>query len=430
MNMLNEKINAYFEKIDQLGWDPGLKSMKELLRRLGNPQDEFPVIHIAGTNGKGSTLAFLSSILQSAGLTVGKFNSPELIRRNELISINDREITDPEMELLLQKIEKASGEMVKEGYRHPTSFEVMAALAFLHFSSSVDLALIETGMGGRLDATNVVTRPILCLVSPIGLDHQAFLGNTIAAIAKEKAGIFRFSVPIVSAPQAPEAKAVLLAEAKALSAEMKWIDPSEIEIKECTNELRFSLKGQDFHSKMLGNHQAINAAVAIEAARILRKQGWAVTEADLQRGIQDTRWPGRFEILRENPLVVLDGAHNAQGMNALNQTRKQFFQGAYQAVVGVLGDKAMGPGFFEILNDADEIWTATPGSPRALPATQLTERLGEMGLKSSPKEEIDELVESILDLQKSCLIFGSLYLIGPLRDALIRRLKDDKRIDR
>lgn len=430
MNMLNEKINAYFEKVDQLGWDPGLKSMKELLRRLGNPQEEFPVIHIAGTNGKGSTLAYLSSILQSAGFTVGKFNSPELIRRNELISINGEEIADPEMEQLLQKIETASDEMIKEGFRHPTSFEVMAALAFLHFSSSVDLALIETGMGGRLDATNVVTRPILCLVSPIDLDHQAFLGNTLAAIAKEKAGIFRLSVPIVSAPQAPEAKAVLLAEAKALSAEIKWINPSKIEIHESKKELRFSLEGREFHSKMLGSHQAVNAAVAIEAARILGKCGWHVTEADLQRGIQDARWPGRFEILRENPLVVLDGAHNAQGMNALNQTRKQFFQGAYQAVVGVLGDKAMGSGFYEILKDADGIWTATPESPRALPARQLSESLGSMGLQSSPKEELDVLVESILDLQKPCLIFGSLYLIGPLRDALIRRGKDDKRFDR
>lgn len=430
MTMGKETIESYFARLDQLGWDPGLRSIKELMRRLGNPQNETKVVHIAGTNGKGSSLAYLSAILQEAGLKVGRFTSPELLRRNEMISINGCEITDLEMASLLQKVEEACENMVVAGFRHPTSFEVMTALAYLHFAQKVDIALIETGMGGRLDATNVVEKPILVMMSPIGLDHQAFLGDNLSAIAREKAGIFRFSVPIVSAPQEPEAKAVLIEEAKLLHAAMKFVDHHAISIIEEKKGLRFFYEGQSFQSSILGSHQTVNAAVAIEAARGLIQLGWDLPEEAIGRGIEKAHWAGRFEILREVPLLVVDGAHNSQGMHALNQTRKQMFPKRYLAIVGVLGEKDMGPGFIEILKNADEIWTATPNSPRALPAAELSKRLHEIGMEAQHKTDMDQLVEAIVAGDKPCLIFGSLYLVGFLRAAIKEKMKDDSSINR
>lgn len=415
-------IDGYFEKIDQLGWDPGLRSVKELLARLGNPQNDCKVIHIAGTNGKGSTLAYLASILQEAGLKVGRFTSPELMARNEMISVNGKNISDDEMVLLLEKVEAVCDEMVVAGFRHPTSFEVMTALAYCYFAARVDLALIETGMGGRLDATNVVEKPLLVLMSPIGLDHQAFLGESVSAITKEKTGIFRFSVPVISAPQTLEARTVLIQEAHKLHAQVKFVEEAALSIKKEGNALHFRYKGKSFSSSILGRHQGVNAAVAIEAARALIELGWELSENHIAKGIQDAHWAGRFEILRETPLLVVDGAHNVQGMNALNQTRKRVFAKGYLAVVGVLGDKEMGPGFVEILKDAEGIWTATPNSPRALNAMELSNRLRSLGLASQPKADLSDLAQAIVQLDQPCLIFGSLYLIGFLRTAIKEKL--------
>ncbi len=415
-------IDGYFEKTDQLGWDPGLRSVKELLARLGNPQNDCKVIHIAGTNGKGSTLAYLASILQEAGLKVGRFTSPELMARNEMISVNGKNISDDEMALLLEKVEAVCDEMVVAGFRHPTSFEVMTALAYCYFASRVDLALIETGMGGRLDATNVVEKPLLVLMSPIGLDHEAFLGETVSAIAKEKTGIFRLSVPVISAPQTPEARTVLIQEAHELHAQLKFVEEASLSIEKEGYALRFRYKGKPFNSSILGRHQGINAAVAIEAARALIELGWELSENHIVKGIQAAHWAGRFEILRETPLLVVDGAHNIQGMNALNQTRKQAFTKGYLAIVGVLGDKEMGPGFVEILKDAEEIWTVTPNNLRALNAMELSNRLRSLGLASQPKPDLSDLAQAIVQLDQPCLIFGSLYLIGFLRTAIKEKL--------
>ena len=419
------KIDEYFKKIDALGWDLDLRSMVELLKRLKNPQDQIAVVHVAGTNGKGSTLAFLSAIMEVTGLRVGRFISPALVDRNEMITINGVKISDSEMEDRLQMIEEACEKMVDYGFRHPTSFEVMAALAFLYFDGQVDLAFIETGMGGRMDATNVVKEAKLCIITPIGMDHEAFLGDRVELIAKEKAGIFRSSVPIISAPQEKQVEAILQEKAGLIQAPLTQIDRTEISILEEGQILRFTYQRNEYRTEMLGRHQTINAAVAIESAKQLSEMGWIVREEDLVKGISNAHWPGRFELLRRNPLLVIDGAHNAQGMQALNHARKRIFKDGYRVVVGILGEKDMGPDFIEILRDAGEIWTATPKNPRALSARELSARLLEQGINSEGKEDFEDLIESIASEAIPCLIFGSLYLIGPLGIALKRRMKDD-----
>jgi dihydrofolate synthase/folylpolyglutamate synthase len=419
------KINEYFMKIDALGWDPGLGTILELLRRLGNPQNQIPVVHVAGTNGKGSTLAFLSSIMESTGIQVGRFTSPAMIEPNGMITLNGVEISDDELVEKLEQIEKACEEMLACGFRHPTSFEVMTAVAFLYFRNKADLALIETGMGGRLDASNVVEKAKLCMITPIGMDHEAFLGHHLKDIAKEKAGIFRFGVPIVAAPQEEQVQVVLQEEAALKQAPLYPIKASDVWILKEGGVLQFLYQGQKYQSGMLGRHQAINAAMAIEAAKQLGEMGWEVTRENLVEGVLHAHWPGRFEVLRESPLLVLDGAHNAHGMRALNHARKQIFTGDYRAIVGVLGEKELGNEFIEILKDAKMIWTATPDNPRAMQAQALSKRLFKLGIENQAQESFEALVDLVIDEPEPCLIFGSLYLIGPLGQALKRRLQED-----
>ncbi|BES64117.1 folylpolyglutamate synthase/dihydrofolate synthase family protein [Gottschalkiaceae bacterium SANA] len=424
------KIDEYFKKIDKLGWDLNLRSIFELLKYVGNPQNQIAVVHAAGTNGKGSTLAFLSSIMEETGLQVGRFTSPALVDRNEMITINGVKISDAEMERGISMVEEACQKMVDSGFRHPTSFEVMAVLAFLYFKGQVDLALIETGMGGRLDATNVVAEAKLCIITPIGMDHEAFLGDCLEKIAMEKAGVFRPKVPVVSAPQEKQVEATLREKAQLIEAPFILIDRSNLSVLEEGTSLRFIYRSVEYKTEILGRHQAVNAAVAIESAKRLDKMGWSVTDEDLLQGISKAHWPGRFEILRRDPLVVIDGAHNAQGMQALNHARKQILKGEYRVVVGILGEKDMGPDFLEILGEASEVWTATPNNPRALSASNLSTRLLKQGIKSEAVEDFEVLIdllasESTLSGSFPCLIFGSLYLIGPLGNALKRRLKND-----
>jgi dihydrofolate synthase/folylpolyglutamate synthase len=343
-----------------------------------------------------------------------------------MITLDGQAISDEDLEACLDQIEEASLEIIKDGFRHPTSFEVMTAAAFLHFVSHGEIALIETGMGGRLDATNVMARPLLCLVSPIGMDHEAFLGSTIEAIAGEKAGIFRPEVPVISAPQNPEAAAVLAGAAETLATSIRWIKTDDIQINHGKGRLAFDYKDASYKSALLGSHQTVNAALALEAASLLKKLGWKLDAEDIKRGIAKAVWPGRFEVLRQEPLLILDGAHNAQGMKALNEARKEAFEGSFAAVVGVLGEKDMGEDFKEILRSAARVLTVTPKSPRALAANDLAKRLEAMGVKAKAMADASDLAEVVLGMDMPCLVFGSLYLIGPLRAEIAGRLKGDQ----
>jgi len=353
-----------------------LAHMRVLLAALGNPQRRFPSVLIAGTNGKGSTAATLASIGHAAGYRTGLYTSPHLLRINERLRIDGDEIGDTELAEVYDQVEQAAARLLKNGDLpwHPSFFEMLTAMAFEHFArSGVDLAVLEVGMGGRLDATNVV-EPCLSVITDISLDHQRFLGNTITEIASEKAGIIRRSGIVVTLPQHPEANdvignAILACNAHAVNA-AKYVPPLSPKVSEdrvgaglrpvlaerssalsrdhlVRNRYPLTILGEEIliDSPLLGRHQLRNVALAIAAAVELNNCGFGITARDIERGIRQTSWPGRFQRLAptgEFPECILDVAHNPAGAWALRSTLSEWYPGRPLLIVfGALRDKAI-----------------------------------------------------------------------------------------
>ncbi len=342
-----------------------LAHMRVLLAALGNPERRFPSVLIAGTNGKGSTAATLASILQASGLRTGLYTSPHLIRINERIQINDEEIADDKFALLHDVVEQTAERLIEDGELpwHPSFFEMLTAIAFEHFATSkVDIAVLEVGMGGRLDATNVV-EPRVSVITDISLDHQKFLGNTVTEIAREKVGIIRPAGVVVTLPQHPEANdvighAILDADAHGVSA-VQYVppvspgadkDPSTEATEEAGSKSEYLLEvmGEEIlvETSLLGRHQLRNVALAIAAAEELAKQQLPVTAESIARGIRETRWPGRFQVIPAKngwPEIVLDVAHNPAGAWALRSALSSRYENRQMIFVfGAMRDKAIG----------------------------------------------------------------------------------------
>ncbi|MDO4400604.1 MAG: cyanophycin synthetase [Coriobacteriia bacterium] len=312
----------------------GLDRTRELLAGLGNPQDRLRVVHVAGTNGKGSTCAFLASILQEAGYKVGLFTSPYIIEFADRIRVNGQNI--PADDLL--DVTLAVREVAEAMPDHPTEFELMTAVAFTYFArEECDICVVEVGLGGRLDSTNVLAAPEVCVITPIALDHTTMLGDTIAAIAGEKAGIVKPGVPVVSAVQTPEAMGVIAARAVEQQAPLTCVDADQI----AGTPNDFGYRGWNHLTLgMLGSYQTENAATALEAVRVLRERGWEIPDAAVEVGLATTYWPGRFEILGNDPTFIVDGGHNPQGVQVLIDSLEQRFpQRPVIFVMGVLADK-------------------------------------------------------------------------------------------
>jgi dihydrofolate synthase / folylpolyglutamate synthase len=304
-----------------------LENISVLLERLGRPDRSFPSVHIAGTNGKGSTAAFVESILRQAGFRTGLNTSPHLERINERVRINGEEISDEQFASTFTRIHRVIEELLAEGKlrAHPTYFECVTALAFEAFAlSRVEFAVIEVGLGGRLDATNVVT-PVVSVLTRIDLDHENFLGHSVAAIAGEKAGILKYRVPAVSAPQLPEAREVIRARAKELSCPLLETDTLfsirhqstvdgclSAEVEETLTGTRFALAPQ-----LAGRFQLQNALNAVAAAQVVKERGFRITQEHIEHGIAGAVWPGRLEKLQSAPDIYLDGAHNPSAAREL-----------------------------------------------------------------------------------------------------------------
>lgn len=338
-----EEALAYIEQLNSKGIALGLERIGALLERLGNPQQGQQVIHVAGTNGKGSVCAFVDSALREAGLRVGRYSSPTLYDYRERIQINGQYIEKQAVAALLTEIRQACEQLERQGLEPPTVFEVETALAFLYFKRQrCDYVLLEVGMGGRLDSTNVIEQPVLSVITPISLEHTGMLGDSLAAIAVEKGGIIKPGCPVVLGPQQPEAQAVLEARCGQCGVTPVQVDLSQL------REQRWSCQGQQFAYGqrtglligLLGDYQRVNAAVAIEALALLQKREPALTETALRSGLAKTRWPGRFEIIKQGPLFVVDGAHNPAGAQALAQTLQAHFAGRrIWLLMGVFRDK-------------------------------------------------------------------------------------------
>lgn len=416
-----ERLKALHPKVIDLSLD----RVSRLLDRLGRPQDALPpVVHLAGTNGKGSTLAFLGAIAEAAGARVHRYTSPHLVRFNERIVLAGREIDDPTLAALLDEVERVNaGAPI-------TFFEVTTAAAFLAFARTpADLVLLETGLGGRLDATNVVTRPALCVITPIGMDHEAFLGDTLGAIAGEKAGILKPGVAAVIAPQAPEATRVLEMRAGEVGAPLvrhgrDWTvetTAAGLEVVDRGERLALPRPG------LLGAHQIANAATAVVAARVLG--GAIAAPRALAAGLRDARWPARLQRLRSGPLVEalpagaalwLDGGHNPSAGEALARSLAELGgDGGWGLVVGMLATKDAA-GFLRPLADhaAFTVTIPVPGEPNGIAPDQLAAiavRAGHRLVRAAADAgEALALLRRSADPPARLLITGSLYLAGAI----------------
>lgn len=352
----------------------GLHRTEELLERLGNPQDSLKIVHVAGTNGKGSTSAFIAGILQAAGYTTGLFTSPYILRFNERIQIDRVDISDEDLLEVAADV-RDQALLMDEA---PTAFELLTAAALHYFSQKrCDVVVLEVGLGGRLDSTNVVT-PLLSVITPIALDHVAVLGDTVEKIAYEKAGIIKPGVPVVSHRQLDEARRVIERAAAEAHAPLVYPDFSAVESHEDGLRQVFSYKDvRDVRLQMAGVYQPGNAAVAIEAAKVLRTCGFSISDDVVKQGLEETRWQGRFEVADEHPVTIVDGGHNEQGAAALASSLRAYFpEGGVVFAMNVLRDKDYRAMVEDVLPLARAFYCfEPPDNERALAADDLADAI-------------------------------------------------------
>lgn len=414
----------------------GLSRMVDLLERLGRPQDDLRFVHVAGTNGKGSVCAYLASVLQAAGYKVGLFTSPFILCFEERIRVNGENIRAEELTRAVEAVRPAAEAVEADTGDHPTEFELMAAVAFEHFRAvGCDIVVLEVGLGGRLDATNVIDASEASVICRIGLDHTDLLGDTVAAIAGEKAGIVKPGCPVASWPQEREAMAVIEAVAAERGCELFVPDFSQLAVEPLAGAAlrRFSWQGQEFETRLLGSYQPFNAALALETVRVLRGRGWDIPEEAEVAGIASARWPGRFEMVAASPLTIVDGGHNPQGAEALAASLADLLgeegRGSVDFALGVLADKDYPAMVRAVAPWARSFSVYAPTSPRALSADELAacvrEVLGEEGRADDvPVRVCAEAAEALraaraaAGSQGVAVAFGTLYAIADLMAAL------------
>lgn len=425
--MTYEEARSYLDYVNKNGIILGLESMEYLLEELGNPQDRLKFIHIAGTNGKGSVLAYLSTILKEAGYRVGRYISPTLFSYRERIQVNEEYISREAVGSYVEKIQQAVGRMQKKGMSVPTIFEVETAMAFLYFvDQSCDIVVLETGMGGDTDATNVIRTTVMEVIVSISKDHTAFLGNTLAEIARHKAGIIKPGTVVVSARQVLEAMKVIEEKARQCGATLKVADWEQAEeITYGLEEQTFSFgRDRDIRIHLGGSYQIKNAVIALNCIYALRELGYQISDVQMRAGFAHTHWNGRFTVLQKDPMVIIDGAHNPDGAAELEKSILQCLQGKQiYGVCGVFKDKEYDKVLQAILPHMKEVTTIqTPGNPRALPA----EELAEAAKKYCPQVHAEKnIVKAVQEaIQKAgeddgvVLAFGSLSFLGEIRKAV------------
>ena len=428
--MTEKECLDFMDELKKSGIVPGLGSIKELCRRLGNPQDAFPCIHIAGTNGKGSVLAYLSTVYKTAGYRVGAFSSPAVFNPRETIRVDGKNMTKKAYAEGLEKIKEAVETIKADGLPAPTAFEAEVALAFLYFADKkCDIVMLEAGMGGREDATNLITRTLAAVLMPIGMDHMQFLGGTLDKIAYQKAGIIKKGCVAVSAVQQEEAAAEISKEAEKQGCSCIFaIVPEKIKYglkkQKFTYRDAFGTLHKDMEITIPGVCQAENAAVAIEVVEALNRQNtFVVSEENLRRGLLETAWPGRFEVLREKPYFVIDGAHNEPAAKKLVQSVSAYFSNKRIIyIMGMLKDKEYEKVAEITYPYADQIITVTPPeNKRALSAMDLAAAVSAYHPRVTTAGSVEEAVEMAYLLagkEDVILCFGSLSFLGRVRNIL------------
>ena len=422
----------YINGIAKFGSHLGLDNIRTLMHYLGDPQDDMQYVHVAGTNGKGSTVSYISHILMAAGMKTGIYTSPFIQRFSERIKVNDTEISDEDLARLTGTVKEAVDRMKDDGCGCPTEFEVVNAIAFLYFKeNSCDICVLEVGLGGRLDATNVIRCPLLAVITTISYDHMEILGDTLAKIAYEKAGIIKEGGDVLIYPQKAEAEEIF---EKVCRERHATLHRAAMPVK----LLKADLDGQSFlmagsgemHTGLLGNYQINNAALASDAALILKEKGLPLDDEIIRTGIAETVWPGRFELVGRNPDFIIDGSHNVEGMQKLRDSLNIYFGGKKIIfILGILKDKQYEEMIDIILPMAEKIFTVTPPTPRALTSCCLAQIINSRGgVRAEACETVEtacEKAQSLAAIKKNTseneviCACGSLYYIGQVRSIML-----------
>jgi len=419
----------YIHSVKWQGSKPGLERTQELLSALGNPEKQLKFIHVAGTNGKGSTSACIASVLKESGYKTGLFISPYIMCFNERMQVNGEYISDDELERLTGEI-RPFADAMKDS---PTEFELVTVIAMMFFlQSKCDIVVLEVGMGGRLDSTNVIETPVLAVITAIGYDHVKELGPTLNDIAREKAGIIKNDGDVLI--YGNDAEDVFKCISAERDARLHKVDFSRITKQEFTLDCT-KVKIEPYKEislPLIASYQPKNAALAITALEILREKGYQISDDDIVRGIETVKWPGRFEVLGRKPVFILDGSHNPQGMEATAESLKDHFASQDQNskhagskvifIVGVMADKDVDAMMLHIAPFADRFFTVKPNNPRAMDSHELAVKLKRFGVPvtdcGSVGNGVSEALKAAGDVDVICAL-GSLFLSSEVRSVYL-----------
>lgn len=426
----NEAIN-YIHSTYKFGSKLGLENIKELMDLLGNPQNKLKIVHIAGTNGKGSTSNMIHDVLVSAGYKVGLFISPFLEEFSERIQINGNNISKENLAKTTALIKGKVDEMLSSGSNHPTEFEIVTAIGFQYFyEEKVDFVILEVGMGGRFDATNVINESIVSIITSISFDHVQYLGNTVEKITFEKAGIIKQNGDVIVYPQDFRIVEIIKRQAAKKNATLYETSQNDIEL------LNADLFGQNlkylkddifklpsFKLGLLGEHQIYNCVTALRVLEILKTKGYNISEENIIKGLCNCKFAGRFEVINQKPIIILDGGHNISGVESFTNTIKKYMKGKKIILFyGMLKDKNPSTVIEFLLSVSKEIYTLTPNNPRAMNAEEISKLINNYSdiNIASPLCSVDEAIDIIKKSNSDdCFAFaGSLYMLGEVRTKL------------
>lgn len=425
----NESLE-YLGSLGKFGIHLGMERIEGLLRELGNPEQKIKTVHVTGTNGKGSVTSMIANILLAANLKVGKFTSPHLVKYNERINVNGKDISDEDFATVITAVKVAADSIVQKGVcEQPTQFELLTAAAFLHFYlQKVDYAVIEVGMGGLWDSTNVIT-PVVSVITNVALDHTDRCGATVARIAMQKAGIIKEKVPLVTAAEGEEALGPIVTMGMFKEAPV-YLYGKAFYGTEVTSSMagqKFTLHAggyyhSDYEIKLPGEHQIKNTSVAIVAAKLVSKQDARITELALHLGVANTLWPGRLERIGQQPDIILDGAHNPDGALALRKALDKYYPNQpIHFVFGMMGDKDMTNVIKTLIKPCDVVYTVRADSgTRAAEADTLAALVGSNAIPESDLQAAYHKALAQAGDNGVVCVCGSLYLVGEFKAMLLR----------
>lgn len=423
--MNREEVMSFIDNSKKFGSKLELVRIEKLCDLLGNPQNFLKCIHIAGTNGKGSTSVFINNILIDAGYNVGLYTSPFIYEFNERIQINNKPIDDINLTDIMSEVADKVNIMLESGYEHPTEFELITACAFLYFyRKKCDYVVLEVGLGGTFDATNIITSPLLSVITSISLDHTDYLGDTVQEVAKNKCGIIKENCPVLTYfKQKKSVLSVIEKCAKEKNSNLTIAEEGNLQILDVSlsgNE--FTYKGKKYKTSLVGKYQVYNAITAINAAELLKKSDAVISDDNIKNGISTAKWPARFEILAENPTIIADGSHNSDGMSAFVETAKEILgKGKVICVFGMLKDKDYDFCLKKLYEITDTLIVTEVDSPRRETVENLAKSAKKYFKNVFSEKENEKAVHLALKLAEktdTIIALGSLYMMSNIKNSI------------